>query len=786
MNWRRMVRACVAATALVASAGWAADGSGLLETGSRSRYAHRISLYDSQGRVISPTDSPAQPYSPSRTCGKCHDYQAVSGGWHFNAGREGAAAGRPGEPWIYVDSASATQAPLSYRPWPGLHTPEQFGLNSLEFVLRFGRHMPGGGAAAPADPKGRWAVTGPLEIDCLHCHSADARHNQAEQEQQVARQNFRYSPTVAVHLADVRGDVRSLSDEWDWEFGDIMNPQATAPTVKYYEHQFDANDAVFLDITRRMDADRCYFCHSFRPVGSKAPPRWQRDRDVHLGVGMTCADCHRNGLDHAIARGFEGHERSAANSLTCRTCHYGDPASADPVAQMGRRLGAPRPLHAGLPPVHLEAISCTACHSGPWPQATPQRVQTSMAHGLGLAVKPRSADHLPIIKAPVFVRAESGQIEPHRMMWPAYWGRLKDGAVTPIPPGGLPKAVVAALAPPKDESAGEKTPPARPTEAQIAAALKTFGEPTEAGEAVYLANGRLYRLGADGALTAEEHAAAEAYSWALAHDVRPAAQSLGARGCQDCHAADAPFLFAAVTPAGAIRDESWLRTVVDGPDRRLMAAYEGLNAGFHRRFAGSFVFRPMLKVTGFAAAAAVLAVLLLYGFKALAALLSGRRSADEELRPPTMARRLWDGLVYLALAVSFTTLAVSSFAPLARDGVVRGYWLIIHSTAGGVFAVALAVAALSWAHRCRLGRPPAPRGAAGGADRLQGIAFWLVLTLGLVSLLSMMLSMIKLFGTAGLEIMRLVHLYSAIALLAVAAVHLARLQIRPGRSRRAA
>ena len=38
------------------------------------------------------------------------------------------------------------------------------------------------------------------------------------------------------------------------------------------------------------------------------------------------------------------------------------------------RMGAPEPIHKGLPPVHLEKLSCTACHSGQFPVGAPQPV----------------------------------------------------------------------------------------------------------------------------------------------------------------------------------------------------------------------------------------------------------------------------------------------------------------------------------------------------------------------------------------------------------------------------
>jgi hypothetical protein len=69
---------------------------------------------------------------------------------------------------------------------------------------------------------------------------------------------------------------------------------------------------------------------------------------------------------------------------------------------------------------------------------------------------------------------------------------------------------------------------------------------------VYVGGGKLYQLGDDGKLTSEADVSAEPYKWPVAHNVRPASQSLGVRGCEDCHAADAPFYFGQVNIDSAV------------------------------------------------------------------------------------------------------------------------------------------------------------------------------------------------------------------------------------------
>ncbi len=127
-----------------------AGESRFAQTGSRSQYTHWIDLYDASRRRIDPTDPKAPPYSPRRTCGSCHDYEAISLGHHFNAIQNSTKPGRPGEPWIWTDTRTGTQIPLSYRGWPGTYEPGALGISTWDFVLKFGRHLPGGGPGEQA------------------------------------------------------------------------------------------------------------------------------------------------------------------------------------------------------------------------------------------------------------------------------------------------------------------------------------------------------------------------------------------------------------------------------------------------------------------------------------------------------------------------------------------------------------------------------------------------------------------------------------------------------------
>ncbi len=192
---------------------------GDVSDGNRSIPVHLINLYDEEGSLIRPGDEPVLPFSTKQTCLPCHDYRKISSGWHFNAANPDVPAGRRGEPWILVDQRTATQIPLSYRPWPGTYRPEQVGLQPMRFIQMFGRHTPGGGVGedeALQTPEFfmRWLVSGKLEINCLSCHNADPAHDQAEYANQIAHQNFRWAASASSGLASVRGSAEKMPDNY--------------------------------------------------------------------------------------------------------------------------------------------------------------------------------------------------------------------------------------------------------------------------------------------------------------------------------------------------------------------------------------------------------------------------------------------------------------------------------------------------------------------------------------------------------------------------------------------
>jgi hypothetical protein len=271
-------------------------------------------------------------------------------------------------------------------------------------------------------------------------------------------------------------------------------------------------------------------------------------------------------------------------------------------------MGAPHPEHAGIPPIHFARLTCTACHSGPLPAAGTRQLKNGMTHGLGEYNVNKAAQVLPHIYYPVFARQDDGKIAPNRLIWPAFWGRLRRGSVEPIHPEQVKKALLkgkidAPLA------ADGSWPGADAHWVEQVLRILDEDAPAE-GPAVYIAGGELHRLDGAGRLRSEENPQAQPYLWPIAHDVRPASQALGAKGCEDCHSTDAALFFGNVavdSPLAAERKVSW----------KMNRFERNLDADYQARLARTWRYRRWLKAIGLLAAGSLLLFLLAYAFRAV-------------------------------------------------------------------------------------------------------------------------------------------------------------------------
>ena len=593
---------------------------GDVSDGSRTIPIHLIKLIDQDSSVIWQDETPLMPFSTKKTCGACHNYDMISTGWHFNAGDSSVASGRPGQPWIYADPFSATQIPISLRKWPGTYRPDKIGLNTFNFMATFGRHMPGGGigekeAYQSVDMYWRWQVSGELEINCLSCHDAERAHDQSLHALQILRENFRWAATASSGFASVQGTAKGLPDTYDIYAGSSPDtPQKIPPQVTYQSERFNNKGEIFFDITRHVPDNRCYFCHSTKTIDPLRQERWEYDEDVHLKAGLKCVDCHRHGLDHKMVRGYEKQSdtlsTNSSQSLTCEGCHLG--LKEDDMIPQSGRLGAPEPLHSGIPPIHFEKLSCTTCHSGNWPMDETVSIKTSMAHALGLPKVNKSDQALPHIISPVFAVGSDGKVAPHNLLWPAFWGEIFENDVVPLKREVFLPIAQKLIGYIDSLSTGNWPQLEDSNIVQVLDSIKVSG--LVSGDPVYISGGQIYALSTDSTLMKKDHEKAKPYIWPIAHDVRPALQSLGVRGCDDCHTTDSNFYFGKVsvkTPLQMVRVEK--ESMTDYLDQNPIAAWI---------FSFSFLFRPGLKYIILFSSLLTLAILLLYGFRGLAKIIS--------------------------------------------------------------------------------------------------------------------------------------------------------------------
>lgn len=589
--------------------------------GSRSNFVHLIPLLaepvaGKEPDQIHPDSDPVLPFSTKQTCGACHGYDKISTGWHFNAIDPNVNPGRKGQPWIFADPTSATQIPLSYRKWPGTFRPEQIGLTPMAFLQSFGRQMPGGGIGEMVDKSDnpeevlKSEVTGKLEINCLACHDGNPEMDMGGASgysiQVILRGNYRWAATASCEFAYVTGSTKGLPNEYDFRAPFTSgDSKLKPPVVAYRKEAFGHNDWAGFDIRLEPPKQRCYFCHSNVDVKDGETEKWFRDEDVHLAAGLICADCHRNGLDHNIVRGYASEPCNSTNPLaantSCEGCHLGTKGKKPDAG----RFTAPTPKHAGIPTVHFDKLTCTACHSGPWPADETIHTKTARAHALGIAGASKEGEILPHLLYPVFAKGQDGKIGVFKLFWPAYWATMSNGNVTPLAMETVKSATSRVIT----KTAFSKTgswPDLK--DEDVIKILTALGEKVDAGaKPVYITGGKLYSLDAGGKLVSADSKMAEPYMWPIAHDIRPAAQSLGVRNCQDCHTTNSPFLFGLVS--------------VDSPLKNLtakeMVAFENLPRCYTKAFAFSFVFRPWLKVVAILSSLVILGVLVLYALKAL-------------------------------------------------------------------------------------------------------------------------------------------------------------------------
>jgi cytochrome b subunit of formate dehydrogenase len=147
-------------------------------------------------------------------------------------------------------------------------------------------------------------------------------------------------------------------------------------------------------------------------------------------------------------------------------------------------------------------------------------------------------------------------------------------------------------------------------------------------------------------------------------------------------------------------------------------------------------------------------------------------------------------LCYLVAAFCFVVLGITGFYPLlVRGEHISGYLMMIHATLAPVFAICLAILTVTWASRFRFDKMDCPwlRRLLRSTTRLSvpdpdgpcsclaltvwKITFWLVMASALPLILSILLSMLPLFGTYWQNVLLAAHRWVAVLFAVAVIIH---------------
>ena len=122
---------------------------------------------------------------------------------------------------------------------------------------------------------------------------------------------------------------------------------------------------------------------------------------------------------------------------------------------------------------------------------------------------------------------------------------------------------------------------------------------------VFVSGVKVY-INESGTLKQEPHPQSTAYTWPIAHNVRPATLALGINGCTDCHSVDAFFYTSLISVDSPLKTDDAM--MVDFQSQDLVAA---------QLFANAFMFRPWLKGIIYLSVFIVLSLVILFFFNGL-------------------------------------------------------------------------------------------------------------------------------------------------------------------------
>jgi len=551
-----------------------------------------ISLYDKDFNEINPItgENAEAPFSIEQTCGLCHEYETITGGYHFQLGWDRIADDsevEEGRPWSLSNGLMGRWYPYAFRQLAKKENlnPDEIDLTVYDFVgfSSTGSGMPPCGACHPGggglqyDREGnrydqhlqenpelrdsldgdyfqsQWDRSGVVEADCLLCHlegySFDDRVAQLEQG------NYQWAVVAGSRLGTVHGAVTDNE----------------IPKVVYERRLFNEDGTITLDMSWPPPDDNCMYCHGTSDI-RKRGFSWNDifNSDIHNSQGISCTACHSAGLEHQFAKGVEPAFTLAPELdetiQDCRECHFQG------------SLGAPVPDHFSVRPSHIEQISCEGCHIPSLNRAATQGLDYTTGEAT-LIVRPDDAAEPGDIGEwkPGYDVREDGRLHPVNSVMVVWWGnRDEDGLIYPLFLREHEAGWQLFSDQVEDDSGNGK--PEVNREDEIIAGLKAFQVSLQNNkrfsqiQPVLIKGEKAYELDPGGQLqvstlvgTPLENASLVNFS--IDHNTAPTRMALGAKGCSDCHVSGAHFFRGA------------RMTDLYGPDGQAVTAPNGLLFG---------------------------------------------------------------------------------------------------------------------------------------------------------------------------------------------------------------
>jgi multidrug transporter EmrE-like cation transporter/nitrate/TMAO reductase-like tetraheme cytochrome c subunit len=566
-----------------------------------------FNLYDEEGNLIDPVNgiNADKPYSPRQTCGKCHDYDKITEGFHFQQGKDEQATGTFADryqwastPGNYGGNWCSPATLYSYLSNKNNSSAKEMDMSSFTFITNgCGTCHPGGGSME-YDREGHrydkqmvakgftsgatnnfdgdyfqahWDRSGVIEGDCNLCHLPE--YDYKGRNDHLMKWNFRWMATAGSGLAKVTGSVKDTLDI----------------KVEYDKAKFGADGKVSMHLVREPRNETCLNCHS-KPQWKKRGASFTAHTDVHIAKGVKCVDCHVGGSMATDSRikGKEVHQfgkgddpsGNVRNDLdntmrTCTDCHISGYRNS-PIAK-----------HAWLPSLHLDKIACQTCHI-PERAVKSALVQVSDVYNPGVKISPppkyvwtfydqnmnywnhygelnqftaKDQPYDPFV--PQYAKYK-GQIFPVNAVhsaWPGIYTEGKKGLHQPKMKDiyamwtthRKDKTKYPELSGIKDNNADSIPDVNSPEEIDafinsVTAYLNDAGYQLGERKIVWVNNDRMYFNGKDFKMLDKETFESSPYAsvYKYSHDIAPARAGLGINGCTDCHSLQSNMFYSQI------------------------------------------------------------------------------------------------------------------------------------------------------------------------------------------------------------------------------------------------